>query len=135
MSREYAEERSVEPQQSVISLQNQMMNIHKLSFILQTTNKVVVLKLDFHDTRCRQKAMKTAGVDSVALDTKENKLRVTGDIDLVVAVKKLRKICYTELVSVGAAAKEPKEKEETKKKKEESKKKDEQVMKMPIYPL
>ena len=45
------------------------------------------------------------------LDMKDKKLTVTGDIDAVKVVGKLRKLCYTELVSVGAA-KESEKKEE-----------------------
>ncbi|GMI99635.1 hypothetical protein like AT5G52760 [Hibiscus trionum] len=89
--------------------------------------KKVVLKLDFHDEKCRQKVMKTAsgisGVESVAMD-KDQKLTVTGDIDPVKAVRKLRKLCHTEIVSVGPAKEPEKKKEEPKKdeKKDEPKK-------------
>lgn len=60
-----------------------------------------------------------AGVESVSMD-KDQKLTVTGDIDPVVAVKKLRKLCHTEVVSVGPAKEPEKKKEEPKK--EEAKK-------------
>ncbi|KAK8521258.1 hypothetical protein V6N13_077379 [Hibiscus sabdariffa] len=80
--------------------------------------KKVVLKVDFHDEKCRQKIMKTAsgisGVESVAMD-KDQKLTVTGDIDPVVAVRKLRKLCHTDIVSVGPAKEPEKKKEEPKK--------------------
>ncbi|KAL4384956.1 hypothetical protein GQ457_15G002360 [Hibiscus cannabinus] len=78
----------------------------------------VVLKLDFHDEKSRQKVMKTAsgisGVESVAMD-KDQKLTVTGDIDPVKAVRKLRKLCHTDIVSVGPAKQPEKKKEEPKK--------------------
>ena len=58
-----------------------------------------------------------AGVESVSMDMKDKKLTLTGDIDAVHVVAKLRKFCHTEIVSVGPAKEE---------KKEEPKKKDDQ---------
>lgn len=60
-----------------------------------------------------------AGVESVSLDMKDQKLTLTGDIDVVHVVGKLRKLCHPKILSVGPA-KEPK-KEEKKKPAEEKK--------------
>ena len=65
-------------------------------------------------------------VESVSVDMKDKKLTLTGDIDPVCVTSKLRKLCHTEIVSVGPA-KEEKKKEEPKKeepKKQDEKKKD-----------
>jgi hypothetical protein len=59
------------------------------------------------------------GVESVSLDIKEHKLTLTGDMDPVEVVGKLRKLCCPKLLSVGPA-KELK-KEEKKKGTEEKK--------------
>ncbi|XP_004515151.1 heavy metal-associated isoprenylated plant protein 39-like [Cicer arietinum] len=67
--------------------------------------KKVVLKVDFYNDKIKQKMMKTAsgllGVESVSIELKEKKLTLSGDIDPVKAVSKLRKVCQTEIVSVG----------------------------------
>ncbi|THF96968.1 hypothetical protein TEA_003599 [Camellia sinensis var. sinensis] len=59
-------------------------------------------------------------IESIAVDMKENKLTVIGDVDLVTLVKKLRKLCHTETVSVGPA--KELEKKNGKPKKDEGKK-------------
>jgi len=50
-----------------------------------------------------------AGVESVSIDSKEKKLTLSGDIDPIKAVCKLRKLCQTELVSIGPLKEEKKE--------------------------
>lgn len=52
------------------------------------------------------------------MDEKEKKLTVIGDIDPVSLVSKLKKLCHTEIVSVG-----PANKPEGKKKKDDDEKK------------
>ncbi|KAL3653567.1 hypothetical protein CASFOL_003248 [Castilleja foliolosa] len=90
--------------------------------------KKVVVKIEFTDEKIKQKAMQRvsgiSGVESIALDPKDKKLTVTGDIDPVAVVGKLRKLCYAEIVSVGPA-KEPEKKKDEPKKEEPEKKKEE----------
>ena len=74
-----------------------------------------------------------SGVVSVAMDMKDMKLTVTGEIDPVRLASKLRKHCHAEIVSAGPP---PAKKEEPKKaepKKEEAKKEDEYLKLMQVW--
>lgn len=59
----------------------------------------------------------------MSVDMKDKKLTLTGNIDPVNIVGKLRKLCHTEIVSVGPA-KEPEKKKEEPKKEEKKDQKD-----------
>lgn len=68
-----------------------------------------------------------SGIESIAIDMKDNKLTVVGDVDPIDVVKKLRKKqWYREILTVGPAKEEKKpddKKKEEDKKKEDDKKK------------
>ncbi|XP_027937943.1 heavy metal-associated isoprenylated plant protein 39-like isoform X2 [Vigna unguiculata] len=67
---------------------------------------------------------KISGVESVSMEMKEKKLTLIGDMDAVVVVEKLRKLCYTEILSYGPEKVEKKENKKVEKKEAENKNKD-----------
>ncbi|CAN6842607.1 unnamed protein product [Brassica oleracea] len=63
-----------------------------------------VLQLSVHEERIRKKVWATvskfSGVTSIAMDDKTGKMTVVGEVDVPLIVKKLRKICNAEIVTV-----------------------------------
>ncbi|KAH0686784.1 hypothetical protein KY284_017337 [Solanum tuberosum] len=91
--------------------------------------KKVILKLEYFDEKIKQKAIminvaSLEGVESISIDSKEKKLTITGNIDPVSLVFKLRKLCSTDILSVGPA-KEPEKKKDGGSQKDERGKKEE----------
>ncbi|QCE08148.1 heavy metal-associated isoprenylated plant protein 39-like isoform X1 [Vigna unguiculata] len=88
----------------------------------------VVLQVELPDEKTKKKAMKAvskiSGVESVSMEMKEKKLTLIGDMDAVVVVEKLRKLCYTEILSYGPEKVEKKENKKVEKKEAENKNKD-----------
>lgn len=72
-----------------------------------------MFKLEFYDEKIKQKAMQKvsglSGVESITVDMKEKKMTVTGDIDPVKMAARLRKVCHSDIISVGPI-KEPEQK-------------------------
>jgi len=77
--------------------------------------KEMVFRVALENETSKRRAMKAVaaveGVESVAVDLKERKMTVIGDVDPVLLTIKLRKIGFTELLSVDPAKEEKTEAE------------------------
>ncbi|GLJ10213.1 hypothetical protein SUGI_0124170 [Cryptomeria japonica] len=86
--------------------------------------KKMVLKVTIEDEKRKRKALKVVaeveGVDSVAVEMKDNKITVIGEADPVSVAGRLRKFGFgnAELLSVGPAKEEKKEEKKDEKKDE-----------------